>query len=69
MPKIVHFEIPAAGVEDIDNVLRRVESCGGNVVQGRLPVPGVGWSAYVANPEGNTIGVFQQDAGAGAGQA
>jgi hypothetical protein len=28
-----------------------------------------GWSAYVANPEGNTIGVFQQDAGAGAGQA
>ena len=46
-----------------------VESCGGKVVQGKLPVPGMGWSAYVTDPEGNTIGLFQPDAGAAAGQA
>ncbi len=48
-----------AGVEDIDEVLGRVERCGGKVTQGKLPVPGVGWSAYIRDPEGNTIGLFQ----------
>jgi uncharacterized protein len=58
-----------AGVADIDGALRRVESYGGKVIQGKLPVPGMGWSAYVLDPEGNTIGLFQPDTGAGAGQA
>ena len=58
-----------AGVADIDSALRRVESCGGTVAQGKLPVPGMGWSAYVLDPEGNTIGLFQPDPGAGAGPA
>ena len=49
------------GVQDIDGVLSRVESCGGKVAQGKLPVPGMGWSAYVVDSEGNTIGLFQQD--------
>ena len=57
-----------AGVADIDDVLPRVESCGGKVVQGKLPVPGVGWSAYVFDPEGNTIGLFQPDTSAAAAQ-
>ncbi len=58
-----------AGVTDLDEVLRRVESCGGKVVQGKLPVPGIGWSAYALDPEGNTIGLFQPDTGEGTGQA
>ena len=52
-----------AGVADIDGVLTRVESCGGKVVQGKLPVPGMGWSAYFSDPEGNTIGLFEPDTG------
>jgi predicted enzyme related to lactoylglutathione lyase len=58
-----------AGVKDIDDVLRRVTPSGGKVVQGKLPVPGMGWSAYVLDPEGNTIGLFQPDVSAAAGQA
>jgi predicted enzyme related to lactoylglutathione lyase len=54
-----------AAVSDVDGVLRRVESCGGKVVQGKLAVPGMGWSAYVLDPEGNTIGLFQPDTSAG----
>jgi predicted enzyme related to lactoylglutathione lyase len=57
-----------AGVADIDDVLRRVDSSGGRVIQGKLPVPGVGWSAYITDQEGNTIGLFQPDPGATAGQ-
>lgn len=52
-----------AGVEDIDETLHRVEQAAGEVLQGKLPIPGVGWSAYFKDPEGNTIGVFQADPG------
>lgn len=55
-----------AGVEDIDGVLSQVERCGGKVTQGKLPVPGMGWSAYIRDPEGNTIGLFQPDTDAAA---
>ena len=50
-----------AGVTDIDDVLSRARKCGGEVTQGKLPIPGMGWSAYLRDPEGNTIGLFQPD--------
>lgn len=53
--------IVIVGVEDVDTSLLRIESSGGKVLQRKLAVPGVGWSAYVADSEGNTIGLFQQD--------
>ena len=52
------------GVDDIDDALRRVQRYGGTVAQPKLPVPGMGWSAYVLDSEGNTIGLFQPDTGA-----
>jgi predicted enzyme related to lactoylglutathione lyase len=55
-----------AGVADIDDVLSRARTCGGEVVQGKLPIPGMGWSAYIRDPEGNTIGFFQPDPNAAA---
>lgn len=50
-----------AGVEDVDEALGRISECGGEVVQGKLPIPNIGWSAYVRDPEGNIIGLFQPD--------
>jgi predicted enzyme related to lactoylglutathione lyase len=47
------------GVESVDDSLARVEQAGGTVLQGRLEIPTVGWSAYVRDPEGNTIGLFE----------
>jgi predicted enzyme related to lactoylglutathione lyase len=49
------------GVEDLDASIGAVEAAGGTVVQGRMPVPGVGWSAYFTDTEGNTVGLFQPD--------
>lgn len=57
-----------AGVANIDDVLARAGTAGGDVIQGKLPIPGVGWSAYLRDPEGNTIGLFQEDSQATAGQ-
>jgi predicted enzyme related to lactoylglutathione lyase len=50
-----------AGVMDIDDTIRKIESAGGRMLQGKLPVPGVGWSAYFVDSEGNTLGAFQAD--------
>jgi len=56
-----------AGVSDLDDVLNRVQKRGGEVIQGKLPIPGMGWSAYARDSEGNTVGFFQQDPAAPAG--
>jgi predicted enzyme related to lactoylglutathione lyase len=48
-----------AGVDDIDAALRRAADHGGRVVQGKLPIPGVGFSAYFVDSEGNLVGLFQ----------
>jgi predicted enzyme related to lactoylglutathione lyase len=53
-----------AGAADMGGVIRRVESRGGKIVQGTLPVSGMVWSAYVLEPEGNTNGLVQPGAGA-----
>lgn len=53
--------VVVAAVDDIETALSRVTAHGGVVLQAKLPVPGVGWSAYFVDPEGNTLGLFQSD--------
>ena len=51
-----------AGVADIDEAVQRVVSAGGRIVHGKAAIPGVGWSAYFTDLEGNTVGLFQPGA-------
>ena len=53
--------VVVAGVEDVEAVVARVEEAGGRVLQGVTPIPGVGWSAFASDPEGNVVGLFQAD--------
>jgi predicted enzyme related to lactoylglutathione lyase len=46
-------------VDDLDGSLKKVQRLDGKVVQGRQEVPGVGWTAYVMDTEGNTVGLIQ----------
>ncbi|BCJ72951.1 hypothetical protein CS0771_24950 [Catellatospora sp. IY07-71] len=46
-------------VEDIDTALAKVVACGGRVVQERAAVGTMGFTAYIADTEGNTIGLWQ----------
>ena len=55
------------GVADLDEALERVQGAGAQVLHPKMPIPGVGWSAYIRDSEGNTIGLFQPDAGGAAG--
>ena len=53
------------GVEDIEDSMAAVEGAGATIVVGKNPVPGVGWSAYFEDTEGNQLGLFQADQSAG----
>ncbi|MHB8634501.1 MAG: VOC family protein [Thermoplasmatota archaeon] len=46
-------------VPDVEAALKRVEQNGGKVIQAKREVPGVGFSGYAQDSEGNMLGVFQ----------
>ena len=46
-------------VDDIDDALATVEQHGGKTAVGRQPVGDMGFSAYFVDPEGNTMGLWQ----------
>lgn len=47
-------------VEDIDANLEKVQQLGGSV-EGKQPVPGMGWFAHATDTEGNRFSVWQND--------
>ena len=51
-------------VPHIDEYLQRALRNGGHVALPKMPVPGVGWLAYVKDTEGNILGLMQNDAAA-----
>jgi uncharacterized protein len=48
-------------VPDVDGVLARSGELGGSVAVPRMPVPGIGWLAYIKDPDGNILGILQSD--------
>lgn len=46
-------------VASIDDALKQVEAAGGSVVQPRTAIPGMGAFAYFTDPEGNTLGLWE----------
>ncbi|TWF75598.1 hypothetical protein FHX44_111482 [Pseudonocardia hierapolitana] len=46
-------------VESIDQALKQVEAAGGRVVRERTEIPGMGAYAYFTDPEGNTLGLWE----------
>jgi predicted enzyme related to lactoylglutathione lyase len=47
------------GVDSIDDAISDVQQAGAEILQGRVEIPEVGWSAYFVDSEGNTIGLFE----------
>jgi predicted enzyme related to lactoylglutathione lyase len=48
-------------VDALDETLVTNERLGGVVALPKMPVPGVGWLAYVKDPDGNLLGLTQLD--------
>ena len=48
-------------VPNLDEYTEKAVSAGGKVVAPRIAVPGVGYMAYVMDPEGNVFGLMESD--------
>lgn len=48
-------------VADLDGTIARVVAAGGQVVEPRMPIPGIGWYATCAEPGGLKFGLIQAD--------
>jgi predicted enzyme related to lactoylglutathione lyase len=46
-------------VDSIDTALATAESLGGRTLRGRQPVGEIGFAAYLEDPEGNVIGLWE----------
>jgi hypothetical protein len=48
-------------VPSVDEYAAKALASGGTVALPKMPVPGVGWLAYVKDTEGNILGMMQMD--------
>jgi predicted enzyme related to lactoylglutathione lyase len=48
-------------VEDLKSSVEKSTSLGGQIALPTMPIPGVGWLAYVKDTEGNIFGMMQSD--------
>lgn len=48
-------------VPSVDEFTKKVEENNGQVVVTKTAIPGVGWSAYCNDTEGNIFGIMQED--------
>lgn len=51
-------------VTSLDESFAKALSLGASVALPKMPIPGVGWLAYVKDPDGNILGLMQPDASA-----
>jgi uncharacterized protein len=57
----VNAYVCTVDVADLDASLAKAIGLGGVLALAKMPVPGVGWLAYVKDPEGNILGLMQMD--------
>lgn len=51
-------------VPDLDARIEKALATGGTIALPKMPVPGVGWLAYLKDTEGNIFGMMQPDSNA-----
>lgn len=59
-PKVVN----TIDVKNVDEVIKKIEKNGGEIINPKHAIPGVGWLAYFKDTEGIITGVMQEDANA-----
>lgn len=57
----VNAYVCTAMVEALDDTVSRGVKLGGTVALPKMAIPGVGWLAYLKDPDGNILGLMQPD--------
>lgn len=60
----VNAYICTVEVDALDEYILKAQSLGATVALPKMPIPGVGWLAYVIDPDRNTLGLMQADSSA-----
>lgn len=53
-----------AEVDALEATLAKAAELGGTLALPKMPIPGVGWLAYIKDPDGNILGLMQPDTNA-----
>jgi predicted enzyme related to lactoylglutathione lyase len=61
----VNAWVCTVGIGSVDESVATAQRLGGTVALPKMPVPGVGWLAYVKDVDGNILGLMQNDPKAG----
>lgn len=61
----VNAWVCTVGIGSVDESVATAERLGGSVALPKMPVPGIGWLAYVKDTDGNILGLMQSDTSAG----
>jgi predicted enzyme related to lactoylglutathione lyase len=57
----VNAFVCTAEVTSLDETLAKATGLGASIVFPKNPVPGVGWLAYIKDPDGNIVGLLEPD--------
>ena len=57
----VNAFVCTVNVDDIGATLARAEALGSTLALPKAAIPGVGWLAYIKDPDGNILGLMQND--------
>jgi len=60
----VNAFVCSLGVDSVDTYLDKALAAGGRLALGKMAIPGIGWQAYVKDPDENIVGLHQPDANA-----
>ncbi len=57
----VNAFVCTAAVDDVDSAVSQALAAGATLALPKMPIPGVGWLAYVKDTEGNLLGLHATD--------
>ena len=57
----VNAYVCTVDVPSVDDFVGKATKAGGQVALPKMPIPGIGWLAYVKDTEGNIFGMMQRD--------
>ncbi len=57
--------INTVGVDNLDEAIQKVQANGGKVVAPKMEISNMGWVAYIREPGGAILGMFQEAPGSG----
>jgi uncharacterized protein len=57
----VNAFVCSLGVKSVDDAVAKATAAGAQVALAKMAIPGIGWQAYIRDPDENIVGLHQPD--------